>query len=133
MPRLALSVSATVDQILQEVDGALTPKLASRKQAGAALPPLKKLAEALQNSTDPELNYDVLHVVKTAMVLGELGPLPAPELQDETGDSLSSGLRKLANALRVEDHNDHARLLAKGAHTIKAGRGLMLLRELIRE
>jgi len=133
MPKQVLSVQDTVDQILREVDGALTPKLASRKQAGAALPPLKKLAEALQDSPGPTLNYDVLHVVKTAMILGELGPLPAPELQDETGDALSSGLRKLANALRTEDHDDHERLLAKGAHTIKAGRGLMLLRELVRE
>lgn len=133
MPRFVPSVSETVDQVLQEVDGALTPKLAARKASGSSDHPLKKLAASMTESQDPELNYDVLHVVKTAMLLGDLGPLPAPELQPETGDKLSSGLRKLANALRVEDHNDHERLLAKGAHTLRAGRGLMLLRELVRE
>lgn len=133
MARSVLSVRDTVDQILQEVDGALVPKLAARKVIDAQAHPLKKLAAAIQESSDPELNYDVLHVVKTAMILGDIGPLPAPELQPEMGDAVSSGLRKMANALRMEDHSDHQRLLAKGAHTLRAGRGLMLLRELVRE
>jgi hypothetical protein len=133
MSRSVPSIRDTVDQILREVDGALVPKLASRKATSAPSHPLKKLANALQESSDPELNYDVLHVVKTAMILGDLGPLPTPDLQPETGDTVSSGLRKMANALRMEDHNDHQRLLAKGAHTLRAGRGLMLLRELVRE
>jgi hypothetical protein len=133
MPRHVPSVSDTVDQILREVDGGMMPKIASKKASGAASDPLKKLAQMLQDAPDPVLNYDVLHVVKTAMLYGELGPLPTPKLEPETGDSLSSGLRKLANALRVEDHADHERLLAKGAHTLRAGRGLMLLRELVRE
>ena len=133
MPRFVPSVSDTVDQILREVDGALTPKVASRDTTKTASHPLKKLANALQEAPDPELSYDVLHVVKTAMLLGEIGPLPAPAPQPEDGDAVSSGLRKLANALRMEDHHDHERLLAKGAHALRAGRGLMLLRELVRE
>ena len=126
------------------------PKVAAqlRKQHGSAhvdammhapiTPPtgpmaVHKAASALRDMPEPELNYDILHVVKTAMVRGDIGPLPLPEFNSEEGSRTNAGLRKLANELRVEDHEDHSRLLAKGAHVLKAGRGVMLLRELVRE
>jgi hypothetical protein len=92
-----------------------------------------QLADALRADGGPSLNYDVLHVVKSAMISGELTGLPPVEPVAETGDPVSSGFRKLANALRSEDRDAHEQLLAKGAHAIRAGRGLMLLRELVRE
>lgn len=135
MPRFVPSINETVEQVLSEVSGGLQIKTAARRPTAPAvnLPPLKKIAEALRQDKDPELTYDVLHVVKLAMMADAVGPLPAPELLPETGDSFSKGLRKLANELRVQDHEAHEQLLAKGAHALKASRGLMLLRELVRE
>lgn len=135
MPRFVPSINETVEQVLSEVSGGLQVKTAARRPAAPPvnLPPMKKIAEALRADKDPELTYDVLHVVKLAMVNDAVGPLPRPELLPETGDSFSKGLRKLANELRVQDHEAHEQLLAKGAHALKASRGLMLLRELVRE
>jgi hypothetical protein len=132
MARTVPSIGETVDKILQEVDGSLIPKTASKKVLDT-LPPLKKLANALRETPKPELNYAVLHVVKTAMLNGDVGPLPVPELKPQSGNSVSAGLRKTANALRLEDHYNHERILAKGAHALNAARGISLLRELVRE
>lgn len=135
MPRFVPSIDETVERVLSEVSGELQVKTAASRPSPKQenLPPLKKIAQALREDTDPELTYDVLHVVKLAMIDDAVGPLPAPELLPETGDSFSKGLRKLANELRVQDHEAHEQLLAKGAHALKASRGLMLLRELVRE
>lgn len=135
MPRYAPSINETVDRVLNEVSSGLQVKTAARREPAKTenLPPLKKIAQALRVEQEPELTYEVLHVVKIAMENDMLGPLPQPELLPETGDSFSRGLRKVANQLRVEDHQAHERLLVKGAHALKASRGLMLLRELVRE
>jgi hypothetical protein len=129
------SIAETVERLLQDADAAPAMKVAQAAAPAEVDPrsPLRKLAEKIRNFEDPKLSYDVLHVVKTAMLDGSFGPLPAPELTPETGDKVVSGLRKIANALRLDDHADHERLLAKGADCLRATRGLMLLRELVRE
>ena len=131
------SIAETVEQVLRDASNGHSVKMASEyapvKERGPAILPLKKMASALREMPEPELNYDILHVVKTAMLRGDIGPLPSPELNSEEGTATNSGLRKLANELRAEDHEDHSRLLAKGAHVLKASRGVMLLRELVRE
>ena len=131
------SIAETVEQVLRDASGGHSVKMASEyapvKERGPAILPLKKVASALRNMPEPELSYSILHVVKTAMIRGDIGPLPAPEFNSEEGTATNAGLRKLANELRAEDHDDHSRLLAKGAHVLKAGRGVMLLRELVRE
>jgi hypothetical protein len=135
MPRFVPSVNETVDRVLSEVGAELQVKTAARREPAKteSLPPLKKIAQALRADSEPALTYDVLHVVKLAMMEDALGPLPLPELSPETGDSYSRGLRKIANELKLEDHRAHEALLVKGAHALKASRGLMLLRELVRE
>lgn len=128
------SIAETMERLLQEADATPAVKVAQHAPVEKdTRSPLHKLAEKIRNSEGPELSYDVLHVVKTAMLNGSFGPLPAPELTPETGDKVVSGLRKLANALRLEDHAEHERLLSKGADCLRATRGLMLLRELVRE
>jgi len=131
------SVAETVESVLRDVSSGHSVKMASAyappKSQGPAILPLKKMASALREMPEPCLNYDILHVVKTAMLRGDIGPLPLPEFNSEEGSRTNAGLRKLANELRAEDHEDHSRLLAKGAHVLTASRGVMLLRELVRE
>lgn len=135
MNRHGLSVNETVDRILSgvEIQHPDKPASPSAKSAAVHNHPMKKIAEALRDLPEKEMSYDVLHVVKIAMMHGQLGALPPPELTPEEGSREVVGLRKLANQLRMEDHEDHERLLAKGADTLTATRGLMLLRELVRE
>ena len=127
------SVSETVDQILREAGESTTIKTSQFTPVGKIVPPLKKIANALRELPAPALTYPVLHVVKTAMMNGRLAELPALTVKQETGTGLPLELRKLANALREEDAEDHTQLLAKGAHTLRATRGIMLLRDLVRE
>lgn len=122
------SVQETVARVLSEADGGYVVKTAA-KAPEAPLSPMAKVAQALRTAPEPELTFDVLHVVKTAMVRGV--PLEIPAFQPRPDDG--NPLRKVANALRAEDHEAHRSLLAKGAHALKAERGLMLLRELVRE
>jgi hypothetical protein len=129
------SIAETVERLLHEVNGTAAPTAPAKTAASHADPqnPLKKLAAALRTAPEPQLTYAVLHVVKTAMVNNEIGPLPLPELRPEGNDPRGANLRKLANHLRVDSVRDNERLLAKGAHVLRASRGLMLLRELVRE
>ena len=128
------SIADTVDQILREasVDAPDSYRGLDRSVSKLAeTNPFKKLAVALRELPDPELTYPVLHVVKNAMMAGDI-PIPStPETKTVSGANW--GLRKLASAMRDSDHADSVKLLAKGAHTIKATRGLMLLRDLVRE
>ena len=122
------SVQETVARVMAEADAGYVVKTAARSPE-TPLSPMAKLAQALREAPDLELTFDVLHVVKTAMVRGV--PLEIPAFQPHPDDG--NPLRKVANALRAEDHEAHQALLAKGAHALKAERGLMLLRELVRE
>ena len=129
------SIADTVDAIIREAGGTPVTKTAASipQVVGVVLPPLKKLAATLRELPDAQLTYPVLHVVKTAMMDHTLGPLPAPASKPEAGCLEAEGLRKVANALRADAHADNERLLAKGAHALRASRGIMLLRELVRE
>jgi hypothetical protein len=128
------SISETVERLLNEDDSAPVVPQAYQKVAhlrkDAAL---KAVGAALQALPEKELNYAVLHVVKTAMVNGQPLSLPAPELREEHGDGEALALRKIANALREEEHSENINLLSKGAQVLKATKGLMLLRDIVRE
>lgn len=128
------SISETVDRLLNEDDSAPEVPLAYQKVAhlrkDAAL---KAVGAALRSVPEKELSYDVLHVVKTAMVNGLPLELPEPELKEEHGSGDALALRKIANALREEEHAENLNLLSKGAQVLKASKGLMLLRDIVRE
>ena len=128
------SISETVDRLLNEDDSAPVVPLTYQKVAhlrkDAAL---KAVGAALRSIPEQELTYPILHVVKTAMIHGQPLALPEPELKEEHGSGDALALRKIANALREEERAENLNLLSKGAQVIKATKGLMLLRDIVRE
>ena len=128
-----LSIEATISRLLAQEPPEKTAAVVEDVPVKDTKSILKKVAARLREEPELELTYPILHVVKKAMIEGTLGPLPEPFLILETGSVETQALRKLSNALREEDQKDHSRLLAKGAHALRATKGIMLLRELVRE
>lgn len=126
---MARSISETIEAVLK---AAPVEKVTTTAPRAEGATPLAKLANLLREAPKPVLTYPILHVVKNAMVNGSLEEIPLPTFPEPTGTPEVKSLRKLANALREEDIQEQNNLLKSGSHTLRAARGLMLLRELVR-
>ena len=124
-------MALTIDDVLRTLPKAPeSTKVAETSFEGSATYGglVRKLAELVRNTPEPELSWTSLNAVKEAGYRS-LAPR-ADEVEDDFEDQRPGApLRKMANAVRNFENRRATAFFEKNAAALKAIRGLTLLRE----